>query len=668
MDNPLCRISPDIPFDQIRPEHVRPAIDELIADAQRALREIADHEGPRTYENTAAALERAMEPLDFAAGVVRHLQMVATTPALREAHNEAIPKVSEVHTQLFLDAGLFRALADFAETEEARALQGPRRRHLDKLLFEFRRQGAQLDDAGKKRLAELDVELTRVTNDFAQNVLDATNEFELYLDEGGLAGLPESARAAARQSAEERNREGYRLTLQAPSLLPALRYLDDRATRERLWRASSQRATAGAHDNRGLVRRILDLRRERASLLGFDDFADLTLADRMAKKGKRAREFVGELRERTQAAFEREREALFEFKKETTGDSAPLQPWDVAYYAEKQRRARFDFDEEALRPYFSVDRVLEGLFETAQRLYGVKIEPTEGVVTWNPDVRTYRLRDESGAELARFFVDLHPRDDKRGGAWMNSLWTGVNPDPHVALICGNLTPPVGSAPALLTHREVETVFHEFGHLMHQCLSRVPVRALGGANVAWDFVELPSQIMENWCWEREGLDAFARHHDSGEPIPDALFERLVQTRTYRAASAQMQQLGYAEVDLALHCDLETDHDLVAFAREIAARHAATPLPDEYAQIASFTHLFASPVGYGAGYYSYKWAEVLEADAFSRFRDEGLFNPKVGASFRDEVLARGDSEDAATLFRAFMGRGPSVEALLRRQGLA
>jgi len=665
--NPLCRISPDIAFDRIRPEHVEPGIDELIVQAKGALRDIVRHDGPRTYDNTPAAIERAVEALDFGAGIVRHLQMVATTPALREAHNAAIPKVAEVHTGLFLDAGLYRALADFAESDEAQTLEGPRRRHLDKLLFEFRRQGARLNDEGKSRLAELDVELTRVTNDFAQNVLDATNAFEIYLDESELAGLPESARAAARQSATELGKEGYRLTLQAPSLLPALTYLDSRAVREKLWRASSQRATGGAHDNRPLVRRILELRDERAKLLGYSDFADLTLADRMAKKGSKAREFIRELRERTQTVFEQERRGLSEFK-ETTGDAAPLEPWDVAYFSEKQRRARFDFDDEELRPYFSVEAVLAGLFETAHRLYGVTVESTTGVPTWSREVRTYRLRDEDGAELARFFVDLHPRSDKRGGAWMNNLWTGVAPEPHVALICANLTPPVDDGPALLTHREVETLFHEFGHLMHQCLSRVPVRALAGANVAWDFVELPSQIMENWCWERAGLDAFARHHETKEHIPDVLFERLVRTRTYRAASAQMQQLGYAEVDLALHCDLGPDDDVMTLARDIASQHTSAALPSDYAQIASFTHLFASPVGYGAGYYSYKWAEVLEADAFSRFREHGLFDETVGASFRDQVLARGDSEDAGDLFRAFVGRDPSVDALLQRQGLA
>jgi oligopeptidase A len=391
----------------------------------------------------------------------------------------------------------------------------------------------------------------------------------------------------------------------------------------------------------------------------------------MAHLGDEARAFVKELRERTLPFFERENAELDAFRRERLGaDAPPMKPWDVGYWAEKQRKERYDFDEEELAPYFSVDAVLRGLFETVERLYGLRVEAADGMPVWHPSVRTYRLVDQANEILGAFYVDLFPREEKRGGAWMQGLSTTVPPAPHLGLFCANVTPPVGDAPALLTHREVETLFHEFGHLLHHLLSRVDVRSLAGTNVAWDFVELPSQIMENWCWEREALDAFARHHETGETIPDALFDKLVRARTYRAANAQMRQLGFAAVDLALHVSWDPSNEtaaLLPFARNILAAHAAAPLPDDYAMICRFSHLFASPVGYAAGYYSYKWAEVLDADAFTRFKAEGVFDAGVGAAFRDAILSRGDEKDPMELYEAFMGRQPRLEPLFERQGL-
>ncbi|MFO0713671.1 MAG: M3 family metallopeptidase [Sandaracinus sp.] len=670
--NPLLHLGTDLPFDRIDASHVKPAIDALLADAREAVREIGGSRFAPTYENLLGALEERLEPLSRAMGVVGHLESVATTPELRAVYTEVQPEVSAFYASIPLDEALWKRLVALAASEDARALDPIRRRHLDKTLEDFRRHGAELDAAGKARLEAIDRELAEVTTKFSQNVLDATNAFELSIeDEARLAGLPESARAQALQAAELKGKSGYRFTLHAPSVIPVLTYLDDASIRETVWRAYNTRAAA---ENGPLLPRILGLRAEKAKLLGRRDFSDLVLADRMAKNGEAAYRFVRDLETRTREAFERETRELVAYKKEESGSDA-LAPWDVGYWSEKLRMARFDFDEEALRPYFAADRVLDGLFEVAKRLYDLRIARTEGMPTWDPSVRTFEARTARGERVGLFYVDLHPRENKRGGAWMNGLVTGGPRgdggfDPHVALFCANATPPVGDRPALLTHDEVETLFHEFGHLLHQLLSRVPVRSLAGTSVAWDFVELPSQIMENWTWEREALDLFARHLDTNEPIPEELFTRMQRARTFRAATMQMRQLGFGVVDLLLHreLDLAKSPDVLAYVRDAMAPFSVTQLPADYAMIASFTHLFAHGVGYAAGYYSYKWAEVLDADAFSRFQREGLFSAQVGAEFRDRVLSRGDSADAAALFHDFMGRGPELDALLARNGLS
>jgi oligopeptidase A len=538
------------------------------------------------------------------------------------------------------------------------------------MLDEFRRQGAELDEAGKARASAINVELAELTTKFSQNVLDATNDYELVIeDEKDLAGLPASAVESARESAEAKGVPGWRFTLQAPSLIPVLTYLDDARLREAVWRAYNTRATGGNTDNRGIIDKVLRLRREKADLLGYQDFSDLVLEDRMAGSGREADKFLADLRGKTLPFFERENTALERFSLNVADSrNGPLQSWDVAYYAEKQRAALYEFDEEQLRPYFPVDSVLDGLFETVRRLYGVEIAATADLPVWDESVRTFELRDTDGQHLASFYVDLFPRENKRAGAWMDCLRLAVPPAPHLGLICANVNPPVGGKPALLTHLEVETLFHEFGHLTHLCLSRVPVRSLGGTNVAWDFVELPSQIMENWCWEREALDLFTKHYETGETIPDDLFAKMKRARTYRAANAQMRQVGFASVDLMLHREFDHRDDVIAFTRQVLQEHSPVELPDGYGFIASFGHLFSSPVGYAAGYYSYKWAEVLDADAFTRFRDNGVFNQTVGREFRDCILARGDSEPPMELYKAFMGREPSLDPLLARQGLS
>jgi len=680
-ENPLLNLKTLVPFDRIRGEHVEPAVHALLVEAKARLSALESSTGPRTFANTMAALEHVTEDIEFVLGVISHLESVATTPALRDAYAAVQSPVSEFFTSITLSDGVWRVLREFAETDEARALTGTKRRFVDKTIAEFRRHGAELGPEGKKRLAQINVELAQLTLKYSQNVLDSTNAFELVIEnKENLAGLSEGAIAAARASAEDKGLSGYRFTLQAPSYNAVLMYLNDRSVREKLYRANITRATTEPYDNRPIVRQILELRQEKAKLLGFASFADLVLEDRMAHKGEAARKFVQTLRERALPEFKRENAELEAFAKETVGpDASPLAPWDVSYYAEKLRRAKYDFDDESLRPYFPANSVLKGVFDIASRLYGVRIESWADAPTWHPSVQAYRIVENDGREGSAFYADLWPREPKRDGAWMQGLVTYVpgapakNDDPHagrhIAVFAGNFMPAVGDKPALLNHREVETIFHEFGHLMHHVSSQVDVRTLAATNVAWDFVELPSQIMENWCWEKEALDLFAHHYETNAPIPDSLMERMQAARTFRAANAMIRQLGFAEADLALHIDwnAEKHGDPVLFGRAIIEEYSPVALPPEHSMLASFSHLFSSPVGYAAGYYSYKWAEVLDADAFSRFKREGIFSRTVGESFRSNILARGDSADPMELYRNFMGREPTLDALLERDGL-
>ena len=674
--NPLLTVEFRIPFDRIRAADVGPATAELLSQARARLEAIANLAGERTYHNSMDALDRMTEPLDYAMGVVRHLESVATYPELRAAFNAVQPEVSAFYSGIPLHHELWQGIKAYAATAEGQAVTGERRRFLEKTIDTFRRHGADLDAEGKKKLEGLDVELTQITTKFGENVLDSTNAFELVIsDEAQLAGLPPTAVAAARESAERKGVEGWRFTLQAPDYLAVMTYMDNAATRRHLYEAYSVRATEEGRDNRPLIARVLELRREKARLLGFADFADLVLEDRMAHSGAHALAFLEDLKAKTGRRFREENRELLDFRRSIEGPEAPeLDPWDIAYYAEKQRAALYDFDEEKLRPYFPLEKVVDGMFGLVHRLYGIKVTQENSVPTWDPQVRYYHVHDENGQFIGAFYADWYPRENKRGGAWMDALITGGPADggfqPHLGLICGNLSKPIGGKPALLTHRDVETIFHEFGHLLHHLLSKVRIRSLAGTSVAWDFVELPSQIMENWCWERASLDLFARHWETGEPLPEDLFQKMKRARTFRAANAQMRQLGFGFVDLMLHTRYspERDGDAVEYSRRVLEEYSPAPLPPQHAMIAAFTHLFSSPVGYAAAYYSYKWAEVLDADAFTRFRDSGIFSREVGGEFREKILSRGDSEDPAELYRGFMGREPDPMALLVRSGLA
>jgi len=669
-----------IRWSQLTPEHVRPDIAAALERAEAAIATIASCDlAAANYENTFLALEKATEELTTAWGKVTHLQSVADSPPLREAHNAMLPAVSAFYAKIPLNAELWRRLRAVADSSSARALTGIHRRYVDETVAEFRQAGADLPAEKRARVEALQSELAQLTQKYSENVLDATNAWQLVVnDEARLAGLPAHAIAAARRSAEAKGLAGWRFTLHQPSQEPVMTYLHDDDLRRQMWTAATAVGGQAPHDNSALIARVLALRAEKAALLGKANFADLVTERRMAKSGGKALAFIEDLQRRAGEAFRGEARELEEFKARETGRPvARLAPWEVAYWSEKLRQARHAFDEEVLRPYFPMDRVIAGMFELAQRVFGLRIaERAAGEFEgWHLEVKFYDTHDARGRHVGSFYADWHPREAKRGGAWMNYLVTGgPTPDggraPHLGLICGNLTPPAAGCPALLKHREVETIFHEFGHLLHHLLGEVEIKSLNGVNVAWDFVELPSQIMENWCWERASLDLFARHHETGAPIPEEIFQRLTAARNFRSATATMRQVALAKMDLVLHvraAELAGAPDLEATARELVADCLVPTEPPAPTVLRRFTHIFADPVGYAAGYYSYKWAEVLDADAFTRFRREGLFSAQVGADFVRCILSRGNSADPLELYRAFMGREPDLSALLVRAGL-
>ena len=669
-DNPLLSTDHRVPFDRIEPSHVVPAVRSALAYARARLAEIKSGAGD-SYESVIGALDDLVEWPDRVFGLVRHLNGVMNSAESRAAYNEVLPEYMAFMAGLTTDAELWSVVKRYSESREATDLPALRQRNLRKVVEQFRREGADLPDHERARAERLRVELAQASTKFSENVLDSTNAFEMLLEEHELAGLPDGVRRRAKADAASRGVPGWRFTLQAPSYLPFMKYSENRERRKELHEAFFSIAQSAPHDNRPLVREILAKRRELANLLGYRDFADMQLEDRMMRSGDRAVAFERELAQRTRPYFERENALLEDFARTKLG-LEDFHAWDLTFTTERLRRARFDFDDEALRPYFPLDGVLRGLFSLVDTLFGVRVVETSDVPTWHPDVQTYDLFHEDGTYLGSCYADWFPRESKRAGAWMNGLITGgpvadepgAAFEPHVGIMAANFTPPEGTDQPLLTHDEVGTVFHEFGHLLHHMLSRVSVRARSSMNVPWDFIELPSQIMENWTWEREALDLFARHHETGEPIPEALFARLEESRTFLEAGAQMRQLSFGSADLAMHVDYDpaAGGDPIAVAQAVMEPLAYRPEFAQGRRMAAFSHVFAG--GYAAGYYSYKWSEVLEADAFSRFKDEGIFNPVTGREFADGILARGDSQDADALFRTFMGRDPDVDALIAR----
>lgn len=686
-------LAPDfhVRWSTLVPEAVEPDIRHALDLAKSAIEAIcAQDPAAATYESTFIALENATDALGHGWGRLNHLDSVCDNPAQREALNRMLPEVSDFYSSIPLNERLWTVLKSVGEGLQTAKLDAVSRRFIEETLADFQQSGADLPPEQKQRVAAIEAELSKLTKQYAEHVLDSTNAWELVInDETKLAGLPESAMAAAAANARSKGLDApaWRFTLQFPSMFPLMQHLHDDAIRRQVWEASSQVGACGGYDNTTLVWRILELRHEKAAILGHEHFADLTLLRRMAKTGAGALEFIENLHSRILPAFHADFRQLAQYKAAKTGQPVDLlEPWETAYWAESQRKENYDLDDEALRPYFPVDGVMAGMFEIASRLFGITIQQKETIFidpqstisnpislieVWHPEVSFYEIHDsQSGSHLGSFYADWHPRESKRGGAWMNSLHTGGPGEPHLGLIIGNMSPPVDGKPALLTHREVETIFHEFGHLLHGMLSEVPVRSLSGTSVPWDFVELPSQIMENFCWDRQSLDLFARHHETGEPIPDDLFAKMIAAKNYLSASGFMRQLSFAKLDLELHIHFEKWHgkDLDAVDKEILADYRAPLKTHTPTMLRRFGHLFSSPTGYAAGYYSYKWAEVLDADAFTRFQNEGVLNPETGRSFREHILSKGNSAPVDELYRRFMGRDPELEPLLVRAGLA
>lgn len=677
------------------PEAVEQDIRHALTLAEQNIEAIcAQNTAGATYESTFLAYENASEALNDGWGRLNHLDSVCDSPAQREALGKMLPEVTDFYSSLALNERLWAVIKAVGESAEIATLSPVQQRFVTETLADFKNSGADLPAAQKERIAAIESELSKITKEYSEHVLDSTNAWELVIsNEAQLAGLPDSAKAGAAANARSKGIENaWRFTLQFPSMFPLMQHLHDDVIRRQVWAASSQVGANGEFDNTALVWRILELRQEKADILGHVHFADLTLQRRMAKSGDTALAFVETLHTRILPAFLADFKQLAQYKAAKSGQPiCLLEPWQVAYWSEKQRQENYDFDEEALRPYFPVDGVMDGMFEIASKLFGISIkelgtvyiEPgslpstinsessTSSIETWHAECKFYEIHDlKTAAHLGSFYADWHPRESKRGGAWMNSLHTGARGEPHLGLIIGNMSPPVDGRPALLTHREVETVFHEFGHLLHGLLSDVAVKSLAGTNVPWDFVELPSQIMENFCWDRESLDHFARHYETGEPIPEDLFAKMIAAKNYMSATVFMRQLAMAKLDLELHIHLADflGKDLDAVDREVLVDYLAplkTPSPS---MMRRFNHLFSSSTGYAAGYYSYKWAEVLDADAFTRFQAEGILNSETGAAFREHILSKGNSVPPDELYRRFMGRDPEQAALLIRAGLA
>jgi len=681
--NPLLRSDARIPFHLIEARHVGPGVETALADARSEVDMISSDSSEPTWDNTIGKLDAALEQLSEVVSPVGHLVSVAETPELRDAYNAVLPEISTFWSSIPLNEALFARIKAYASTDDAAALTGIRRRHLDKTVRDFERAGADLPKESKEHLQALQVELAQLQQRFSENVLDATAAYELLVTiEDRLSGVPDAARRRLHAAAVEKGFDGWLLTLDYPSVEPILKYCEDRELRHEILEAYTTRCRDGEYDNRGLMARILRMRDEIARILGYETFPDYNLADRMAGTGARAIAFEADLLERTRPYWSRDTDELRAHARTLGIDE--LRPWDVSFVMERLRKTRYEIDDEAMRPYFPLSQVLAGMYEIVRRTFGFRIEERAIEEVWHEDVSYYEIFDESDVLVGSFYTDWFPRKEKRQGAWMNNFVTGGPTGdgfrPHVGVMCGNFTPPEGDADALLTHREVQTTFHEFGHLMHHCTSRVEIASRAGIHVAWDWVELPSQLMENWTWEREALDLFARHHESGEPFPQELFERMIAARRFMGGWAQMRQLSLGTVDLALHEELaprlraeageEPDgavderqgEETMEFGRARFTDFSPDPGFAELHILTSFTHLFAG--GYAAGYYSYLWSEVLDADVFTRFKDEGIFNPDTGRAYVDTILSRGDSADPDDLFREFMGREPDAEALLER----
>jgi len=674
--NPLLDFSGLPRFAELRPEHVAPAMDQLLAEGRAVIAAVA-HAGPG-WDDFVAPLEDANERIGRAWGQVAHLHAVLDSPALREAYNASLPKLTQYWTELGQNETLFSKYKALRASNEFDSLTKPRQRIIENALRDFRLSGAELAAQPKKRFAEIQEELSKLSAKFSENVLDATNAFSITIqDEKRTTGIPGDVLTAAREAAQKDGKEGWKFTLHMPSYLPVMQYAEDRALRETLYRESVTRASEFGKkewDNTPLIARIVELRREMAGLLGFANFAELSLEPKMAESPRQVLAFLEDLARRARPFGEKDAQELRAFAKEKLGLET-LQAWDVAFASEKLRLERYAFSDQEVKQYFPEDVVLGGLFRLVETLYSLKIVPSQAPV-WHEDVRFFDVRDAAGELVGQFYIDLYARETKRGGAWMDDARgrrrRGAALQTPVAYLNCNFSRPVGGKPALFTHDEVLTLFHEAGHGLHHLLTRVEDLGVSGINgVEWDAVELPSQFMENFCWEWDVLRHMTRHVDTGNSLPKDLFEKMIAAKNFQSGLAMLRQIEFADFDMHLHTDFDpaAGRSAQQLLEEVRRRIAVLPQPAYNRFPNNFSHIFGG--GYAAGYYSYKWAEVLSADAYSAFEEmresQGVLSAEVGRRFRDEVLAVGGSRPAAESFRAFRGREPRVDALLRHNGM-
>jgi oligopeptidase A len=676
MTNPLLEQDGLPAFSRIKPEHVEPAIDVLLAENRSEIQRLLEQVDKPDWENFADPIDLLDDRLERVWAPVEHMNAVVDSEDLRAAYNACLPKLADYGTEMGQNKPLYLAYKMLANQSEA--LDGARQKALENALRDFSLSGVDLPQAQKARFREISSELSMVTSKFQENLLDATNTWSMLVtDKAQLSGLPESALELAQQTANQQGQKGWMLNLEFPSYFPVITYADNRELRREMYEAYSTRASdqgpnAGEFDNTRLMNQILALRHEQVLLLGFNNYAERSLAKKMARTTDEVLNFLLDLAKRTKPQAERELAELETFAREEYGMDK-LQSWDMSYYSEKLRQHRYDISQEDLRPYFPDSKVISGMFEVIGRLFDVHIaQVTRPVDVWHPDVRFYEIRDAKGEIRGQFYFDLYARPHKRGGAWMaeciSRLKNSLGDQVPVAFMTCNFTPPVGDKPALLTHSEVETLFHEFGHGLQHMLTRVDCPAVSGiSGVAWDAVELPSQFMENWCWQKEALALFSGHYETGEPLPDELFQRMLAAKNFQSGMAMLRQLEFSLFDFRIYMeyDPEAGGRIYEILDEVRQQIAVIEPPPWNRFAHGFSHIFGG--GYAAGYYSYKWAEVLSADAFSLFEEKGIFHKATGESFRTHILETGGSQDAMELFVAFRGREPDIDALLRHSGI-
>lgn len=661
-----------VPFDQIKVEHYLPALDEAITLAKSNIAKIKANSATPDFENTIVALETVSEKADVIATIYGNLESAHSDDAFQALATEIYPKLTALASDVALDEEIFKRVKTVYDNRNSMKLTAEQTRLLEKTYLSFVRNGALLSPEQKETLRQIDQEMSVLGPKYSENVLKATNSFEMFLDKHeDVAGIPEGVLEGAAAAAEAKGKKGqWFFNLQIPSYLPFMTYANNRALREKMSKAYSSRAFGGEFDNQEIVKKIVTLRAKRANLLGFKTHAEFVLAERMAKDPGTVATFLQKLLKASKAAGQKDVSEVFEFAAKL--DAIPeLKPWDFGYYSEKLKEEKYAFNEEDLRPYFKLENVVDGVFTHAKQLYGLTFKENKDIPVYHPEVKAYEIYEEkSGKYMGLFYTDFFPRETKKGGAWMTQfrgqgLIGGELKRPHVSIVC-NFTKPTPTKPSLLTYDEVRTLFHEFGHALHGMLSDVTYQSLSGPNVYWDFVELPSQIMENWAGEKEGLDLFARHYETNEPMPEDLIKKLKASQQFQAGYASCRQLQFGMLDMAWHtADPSLIKDVDAFEEMATAETRLFPKVPGTNSSVSFSHIFAG--GYSAGYYSYKWAEVLDADAFEYFKEEGLFSPEVARKFKEFILSKGGTEHPMDLYKKFRGREPDPNALLRRDGL-